>query len=730
MSKNTPTNKALYNRVKAEAKKKFDTWPSAYASAWLVKTYKKRGGGYRKAEMGMEVDEYGQGGMLYGDQAYMYGGEDTDMEEYAKGGGIPQRYKNKGFTKVGAKKKSTRPGKKWMVLAKKGDKYKIVHGGDSNMKDFKQHGSAKRKERFWDRMGGRNGPKAKDPFSPLYWHKRFGTWAEGGEFEPHMMYNPETGEGYMANSMDDHLEMKDMGYLHEDEMQEGGESSPETFIKEFNSKMDSIWQAGEDAKNAYPERMQAGEYYDTLNVKPRYTNRPDDYYKKNYDYYVNDPYRIERNDDAIKFQNDSFKEDGYTTDDRFYPLSEFTDDTKNAQLEMVSRSLGMLLKNDPVPGASYDFVGTAVEGFDQVATVSEDGRYATFIVNPNLKQEFKGGHAYPSARVVVPLGVKEDKIKLPYKGLSLNKSQGVTPEMMVNPFPKIYSRKLNQQTGEYIYDTSQGTIRNKIGSEDSKFVNMYRNQIDNLRSNRKVSTPVPQREKGDQRYAEGGPINKGFQSLPEEVQKQIIANMEAGGQMYGSVDPFSYGGEGKLKTYQFAGQPQPEDLFTQEEQEAMMAGLSPIMLDEATVSATRMNPLQPKPIPNLTPASPTMNLAPVFKPEETEAMGDSEESGMSKMDWAMTRIAGASMVNDVFDNLAARKRQAQQRQNLLSDNFIPMDTGNDRGDFDINTGIFRPDSYVPTQYKAQFEQGGQIGMVDEETLKALIAAGADIELLD
>ena len=42
----TPTNKALYNRVKNEAKKKFKKWPSAYASAWLVKTYKKRGGKY------------------------------------------------------------------------------------------------------------------------------------------------------------------------------------------------------------------------------------------------------------------------------------------------------------------------------------------------------------------------------------------------------------------------------------------------------------------------------------------------------------------------------------------------------------------------------------------------------------------------------------------------------------------------------------------------------------
>ncbi len=42
-----PTNKALYNRVKAAAKKKFDVWPSAYASSWVVKEYKKRGGKYK-----------------------------------------------------------------------------------------------------------------------------------------------------------------------------------------------------------------------------------------------------------------------------------------------------------------------------------------------------------------------------------------------------------------------------------------------------------------------------------------------------------------------------------------------------------------------------------------------------------------------------------------------------------------------------------------------------------
>jgi hypothetical protein len=98
-----------------------------------------------------------------------------------EGGGIPPRYKNMGFTKVGAKRQSTRPGKKWMVLAKKGDDYKVVHGGYKGMKDFTQHGSEKRRDNFWNRMGGKNSSKATDPFSPLYWHKRFGTWKEGGK---------------------------------------------------------------------------------------------------------------------------------------------------------------------------------------------------------------------------------------------------------------------------------------------------------------------------------------------------------------------------------------------------------------------------------------------------------------------------------------------------------------------------------------------------------------------
>ena len=51
---NTPTDPELYARVKAEAKAKFDVYPSAYANAWLVREYKKRGGGYRVTKENVE----------------------------------------------------------------------------------------------------------------------------------------------------------------------------------------------------------------------------------------------------------------------------------------------------------------------------------------------------------------------------------------------------------------------------------------------------------------------------------------------------------------------------------------------------------------------------------------------------------------------------------------------------------------------------------------------------
>jgi hypothetical protein len=50
MAASKPNNAALWSRVKAEAKKKFAVYPSAYANAWAAKEYKKRGGSWSGAD--------------------------------------------------------------------------------------------------------------------------------------------------------------------------------------------------------------------------------------------------------------------------------------------------------------------------------------------------------------------------------------------------------------------------------------------------------------------------------------------------------------------------------------------------------------------------------------------------------------------------------------------------------------------------------------------------------
>ena len=45
-----PTNPSLYARVKAQAKRKFKVYPSAYANGFAAKDYKAKGGGWKKCK--------------------------------------------------------------------------------------------------------------------------------------------------------------------------------------------------------------------------------------------------------------------------------------------------------------------------------------------------------------------------------------------------------------------------------------------------------------------------------------------------------------------------------------------------------------------------------------------------------------------------------------------------------------------------------------------------------
>ena len=53
--KNTPTNPALWSKMKARAKAKFDVYPSAYANGWAAKEYKKAGGSWKSVSEQVEV---------------------------------------------------------------------------------------------------------------------------------------------------------------------------------------------------------------------------------------------------------------------------------------------------------------------------------------------------------------------------------------------------------------------------------------------------------------------------------------------------------------------------------------------------------------------------------------------------------------------------------------------------------------------------------------------------
>ena len=82
------------------------------------------------------------------------------------------------------------------------------------------------------------------------YHAKIKEWSgmnEADDFKTHMMYDPKTGKGYEAKTMDDHLRMKKMGYGHEkpkmDEAMKG-------FKVEFGKGNDAGMAVYKDKKDA------------------------------------------------------------------------------------------------------------------------------------------------------------------------------------------------------------------------------------------------------------------------------------------------------------------------------------------------------------------------------------------------------------------------------------------------------------------------------------------------
>ena len=92
---------------------------------------------------------------------------------------LPERYKKLGFTGYNQPKKSNRPGKKEMVVAKEGDTVKLIHYGDSSM----GHNYSEEARKNFKARHGKNIAKGK--LSAAWWaDKRLWAGPSGSKKEP------------------------------------------------------------------------------------------------------------------------------------------------------------------------------------------------------------------------------------------------------------------------------------------------------------------------------------------------------------------------------------------------------------------------------------------------------------------------------------------------------------------------------------------------------------------
>ena len=89
-------------------------------------------------------------------------------------------------------------------------------------------------------------------------------------------------------------------------------------------------------------------------------------------------------------------------------------------------------------------------------------------------------------------------------------------------------------------------------------------------------------------------------------------------------------------------------------------------------------------------------------------------------------VGAADFANDIFLARKVKEANEEMRELNMADNMFGVAERTDRGDYDTNTGLLRPDMTVTSSYG---QEGGELD-VDDKTLKQLIAAGADIEIIE
>ena len=193
-----------------------------------------------------------------------------------------------------------------------------------------------------------------------------------------------------------------------------------------------------------------------------------------------DPYASEQNKTTFKprklydgeYVDPIFEESGREEANEFTkqmnPKVDSLYNTPGALDKYQSRFMDKMLREAVPTDSTYydpDLGATVSAGIYEPG--KSDGQYSYFKVSTDE----------PSKKPVRP---KERMVELPPKLPFGNMDMSKIPALR-RVLPEIYSRKLNQRTGEYIYDTSEGEVRKKIGEDDARYVNMNRAAIDRMR---------------------------------------------------------------------------------------------------------------------------------------------------------------------------------------------------------------------------------------------------------
>jgi hypothetical protein len=130
--------------------------------------------------------------------------------------------------------------------------------------------------------------------------------------------------------------------------------------------------------------------------------------------------------------------------------------------------------------------------------------------------------------------------------------------------------------------------------------------------------------------------------------------------------------------------------------------------------------------------------------------GDFSMDFKNKNIWEIDPEASLAVINagtrgaaGMIDRFRNRDREAKMYDNLTADNLYASDPSRDRGDYDINTGLYRPDEQgaVHTSRSAQYggmiyqdggyydEEDDDVAYMTEDQIRQFLANGGEIEYL-